>query len=98
PYVWNWKPSNPANDEEKQHGRRASQAEVVSRRTVAGYVVEAAIPLEEFEQRIAPMQALAFDVHVNNRSDRSAEQSELSLIWNGTDQNWRDPSNWGAAV
>lgn len=98
PKVWNWNPRVRAGEKPPEGGHRVENAAVAFVRTAKGYCLEAAIPLAEFDERPENGQIIGFDVSINNKNSPEAEANEAVMTWNGTDQNWRDPANWGAAV
>ncbi len=94
-FAWNFK----ALDREAHpDGRAIPGAEVAASRTDDGYVLEAAIPLSEFGATAGEGSVIAFDMHLNNAFSPDSESGGAVLIWNGDSDDWRDPSDWGAAV
>ncbi len=94
-FAWNFR----ALDREAlPDGHRIPGSEVAASRTDNGYILEAAIPLEEFGVTAREGQVVAFDMHLNNRFSHASGSNDAVLIWNGDRDNWRDPTDWGAAV
>ncbi len=89
PSVWIW-----------QVGRTSEQfddAEIAVQKTPDGYNLEARLPVESLgiDSLTAPV-IVGFDIALNDLDDAEREKKDCVLMWNGTEQNWRDPSHWGA--
>ncbi len=95
PSVWNWKAES---SDAAPNGLPIENAEVASTETNNGYLLEARIPLSSLGEEVIPEKFLGFDIAVNNKINPDAEVRENVLMWSGTGANWRDPSNWGAAI
>jgi hypothetical protein len=95
PTVWNWKPK--AKDAPAS-GVLIDKAKVAVAQTAKGYIIEAMIPLEAINETVETKKVIAFDIAVNNKKTPEAEAKEEVLMWAGDGANWRDPSNWGAAI
>lgn len=83
--------------------RILESARIVSRKTDRGYIVEAEVPLAEFgEVSLKDGMALGFDVALDDLDAGdialAGTDAGRQLMWNGTSQNWIDPSGWGMAV
>jgi len=94
-FAWNFKP---LDAKLLPDGHAIPGARVAAKRTEKGYDLEIAIPLSEFGVAIAEKQVIAFDMHLNDKRSAQSPENDATLIWNGDGDNWRDPSDWGAAV
>ncbi|MEO8376606.1 MAG: sugar-binding protein, partial [Candidatus Sumerlaeota bacterium] len=97
PFVWNWKPIANADGTKPADGIKIADAKVASVKTPDGYAVEAMIPLSAFKQTVLIGQYLGFDVHLNDSDDAKADAPHVVLGWNGTKDDFKDPSRWGIA-
>jgi len=88
PQIWIWAVGKPISD-----------GEVKSTTFPGGYTLEAKIPIKYFNNFTpSDQKIIGFDVAINNLHSLSSKQAESVLIWNGTAQNWNDPSKWGTAI
>lgn len=80
-------------------------AEVATEETESGYRIEARIPLAAIGSGDIELKAgdfVGLDVALDDVDEEDwAPAGNLpgrALVWNGTGQNWIDPSNWGLGV
>lgn len=83
--------------------RTLESARIVSRKTETGYRIEAEVPLAELGQvALKDGMALGFDLALDDLDSNdialAGTDAGRQLMWNGTSQNWIDPSGWGLAV
>lgn len=79
--------------------QKIENAEIKVTQTNFGWTLEARIPLDNFNNFIPSAQkVIGFDISLNNLSNIKGEHAETQLIWNGNDQNYTNPSKWGAAI
>lgn len=80
-------------------GKTLHQAEIATRKTAAGYTLEAAIPLTEIsiDEPPQPGQLFGLDITLND-ADTDADNPAHRAAWNGTARNWIDPSEYGVMV
>jgi cellulose/xylan binding protein with CBM9 domain/glycosyl hydrolase family 53 len=75
-------------------------AEVAAVKTVHGYILEAAIPIKALgDFKLSEGMILSFDAAINDLDTKDwASEGNVpgcAIMWNGTERNWIDPSNWG---
>ncbi|GAB4317728.1 MAG: hypothetical protein Kow0059_10920 [Candidatus Sumerlaeia bacterium] len=83
--------------------RRLNLARVAAEQAPAGWTLEAEIVLSELgDFTLKPGDVIGFDVAINDLDpgDWAPEGNDPGrvLMWNGTGNNWIDPSGWGMAV
>lgn len=88
PFCWIWKVG--------KLNKRFDSAEIASKKSDSGYTIEARLPIEELGVgELQSPKLLGFDIALNDLDDPEAKEKDFVLMWNGTNQNWRDPSGWG---
>ncbi len=97
PVVWNWNGEPEAGDYPPSGGSQINAASIQSRKTENGYTLEASIPLNALGVEIKEGQLIGLDIHLNNQPAGETASREV-LIWNGSGENWRDPSGWGVGL
>jgi len=78
-------------------------AKIATRKTDDGYILEAMIPLKTFgDVKLKDGMLIGLDAAINDLDSDdwapAGNEPGRALMWNGTEMNWIDPSNWGMAI
>ncbi|MCC7393205.1 hypothetical protein IT571_12705 [Candidatus Sumerlaeota bacterium] len=91
PFVWNW------NAQSQVGGAMIEGAAIATMSDATGYVIEGKIPLTSLGEKVEVGKIIGFDMHINNSDDEKADAPRAILGWNGTLNDFKDPSQWGIA-